>query len=113
MSQKSTPYDGFDEIHQVILYGISDNMASLVELGKYGAINKTNTATNGFYTIMFTKEAYTLQYNTTIDGQMITAGKLVVKAKYISFMQVDTHWYWNPNSQHHIITVPTHTIIHP
>ena len=30
LSQKSTPYEEFDEIHQFFLEGISDNMASLV-----------------------------------------------------------------------------------
>ena len=30
-SSKSTSSDTFDEIHQVVLDGISDNMASLVE----------------------------------------------------------------------------------
>ena len=35
---KSTSSDTFDEIHQVVLDGISDNMASLVESGKNGAI---------------------------------------------------------------------------
>ena len=29
-SQKSTPYDAFDEIHQIFLDGISDNIALLV-----------------------------------------------------------------------------------
>ena len=43
-------------------------MTSLVESGKYGAINTTDTANNGFYVIMFTSEAYTLQDYTTIDG---------------------------------------------
>ena len=52
LSQKSTPSDTFDEIHQVVLDGISDNMASLFESGKYGAINTTDTTTNGFYIIM-------------------------------------------------------------
>ena len=37
-----------DEIHQVVLDGISDNMESLVESGKYGAINTTDSSTNGF-----------------------------------------------------------------
>ena len=46
LSQKSTPYDVFDEIHQVVLYGISDNMASLVDSSKYGAINTTDTGTD-------------------------------------------------------------------
>ena len=43
---------------------------------------------------MFISEAYTIQDNTTIGGKIIAAGKLVVKAKYISYMQVDTNWYW-------------------
>ena len=28
-------------------------------------------------------------------------------------MQVDTNWYWNQQPKHHVITVPTRTIIHP
>ena len=69
MSQKSTPSDAFDKIHQFVLDGISDNKASLVEPGKYIAINTTYMRTNGFYVIMFTSDVYTLQDNTTIDGK--------------------------------------------
>ena len=54
LSQKSIPSDAFDEIHQVVIDGISDNIASLVESVKYGAINTTETTTNVFYVIMFT-----------------------------------------------------------
>ena len=61
LSPKSTSSETFDEIHQIVLDGISDNMASLVESGKYGAINTIDTSTNGFYVIMFTSGAYTLQ----------------------------------------------------
>ena len=74
LSQKSTPSESFDEIHQVVLDGISDNMASLVESVKYGYINTTDITTNGFYVIMFTTDAYTLHYNTTIDRQIINTG---------------------------------------
>ena len=88
-------------------------MASLIESGKYGAINTTDTSTNEFYVIMFTSGAYTLQENRTIDGQIITAGELVVKAKYLCYMQIDTNWYWNPHPKHHVLTVPTRTILHP
>ena len=28
-------------------------------------------------------------------------------------MQVDTGWYWNQQPKHHIITVPTSTILPP
>ena len=86
MSQKSTPSETFDEINQVVLDGISDNMASLVESGKYGAIKTTDTTTNEFYVIMFTSEAYTLKDNTTIDGKIITDGELVAKTQYLCYM---------------------------
>ena len=88
-------------------------MASLVESGKYISIKTTDTSTNGFYVIMFTSGAYTLQENTTIDGQIITAGELIVKAKYLCSVQVDTTWYCNQHPKHHVITVPTRTILYP
>ena len=77
----------------------------------YVAINKTNTATNAFYVIMFTSEAYKLQDNTTIYGQIITAGELVVKSQYLSSMIVDTNLYWNQHTQQHVTTVPTCKIL--
>ena len=88
-------------------------MSSLVESGKYRAIKTTDTSTNVFYVIMFTSGAYTFQENTTIDGQILIAGELVVNAKYLCSMQVDTNWYWNQQSKHDVITVSTRTIIHP
>ena len=113
MSHKSTPSDTFDEIHQVVLDGMSHNMASLVESRKHGAINTTDTTTNRFYVIMLTSESYTIQENTTIDRQNITAGELVVKAQYICSMKIDTNWYWNQQPKQYVITAPTRTIIHP
>ena len=74
MSPKPTSSYTFDEIHQVVIDGISDDMASLIESGKYGGINTTDTSTNGFYVIMFTSVTYTLQENTTIDGKIINSG---------------------------------------
>ena len=62
---------------------------------------------------MFTSEAYTLQDNRKIYEQIITAGKLVVKAQYLCSLQVDTNWYWDPHPQQKVITVPTLTILHP
>ena len=61
---KSIPFEVFDEIHQVVLDIISENMASLVQPGMYGAINIDDNTSNGFYVIQFISEAYTLQkYN--------------------------------------------------
>ena len=88
-------------------------MASLVESVKYGSINTTDTTTNGFYVVMFTSEAYTIQDSTTRDGKIITSGELLVKAQYLCSMQVDTNWYWNQHHKQNVITVPTRTILHP
>ena len=38
---------------------------------------------------------------------------MVVNAKYLCSMQVDTNWYWNQQSKHHVITVPTKKNLHP
>ena len=62
---------------------------------------------------MFTSGSYTIQENTTIDGQIVSAGELVVKAQYLCSMQVDTNWYWNQYPKQHVITLPKRTIIHP
>ena len=82
-------------------------MASLVESVKYGAINTTDTTTNGFYVIMFSSGAYTLKENKTIDVQIITAGELVMKSQYLCSMQVDINWYWNQEPKQHVTTVTT------
>ena len=62
---------------------------------------------------MFISGAYTLQESTTIDVNIITAGELVVKARYIFSLQVDTNWHWNQQPKQHVITVPTLTTLHP
>ena len=77
----------------MVLDRISENMASLVQSGMYGAINTADKTTNRFYVIQFISEAYKLQKNTTIDGQVIHAGELVFKAQYICSMQENINWY--------------------
>ena len=66
-------------------------MALLVESGKHGATNKTDTEKNGLYIIMFTSEVYTLQDNTTIYGQVITSGELIVRVQYLCSIKLDTN----------------------
>ena len=61
---------------------------------------------------MFTSGAYTLQDNTTIYGQILNAGELIVKAQYLCSIQVDTNWYWNQQLKQHVITVPTLIILY-
>ena len=51
-------------MHQVVIYGISENMASLVKTGKYGAINAEDTTTLGCYVVKYLSKPYTLQKTT-------------------------------------------------
>ena len=87
LTPKSTYFESFDEIHQVVLEDISDIMDSLFQYGKYVFINTSDTTTNGFYVINFVSESYTLHNNTKSDRKFISAGELVVKAQYIWSMQ--------------------------
>ena len=87
LSPKATLFEEFEEVHQVIIFVISDNMASLVQSVKYGAINTDYTTINGYNVIKFISEAYTLKNNTTIDRQIITAAELGFKAQYLCSME--------------------------
>ena len=78
-----TAFQECEEKHKVVIDGISDNMASLVQSGTYSDINTSGTSTNGYSVLKFISEAYRLQNNTTIDRENITAGELVVKAQYL------------------------------
>ena len=63
LSPKSKPFEAFKDIYQVFLDIIRDNMASLVQHDKYGAIETDDTTTNGYYVINLILEAYKLQNN--------------------------------------------------
>ena len=62
---------------------------------------------------MFRSEAYTLQDHTTIDGQILPSGELVVKAQYLCSIHLNTNWYLVQHTQQHVIKVPTRTILQP
>ena len=87
LTPKSTPFDAFDDLHQILLDRMSDNMASLFQSGKYSVINTYITTTNRFYVIKLISEAYTLQNNSKIDGNNISAGEFAVKSQYLFYMQ--------------------------
>ena len=99
MSQRSTYFDVFDEIHQVVLDEISDHMTSSVQSEKYVDINTSDTSKNGIYVMMFTSEAYTLKNSTTIYRQIITDGELVVNAQYLCSIQEITNRFLDQHPQ--------------
>ena len=55
LTPKSTYFEAFDEIHQVVLDRISYNMASLAQSSMYVSIHTDYTTTNGFYVIQLSQ----------------------------------------------------------
>ena len=74
-----TNYEDFDTVHNVVIDGISDNMAYLVQLGRYGAINAADTTTMGDYVIKYLFESYTLQEDQTTDRQVSKEVKFFIQ----------------------------------
>ena len=71
--------ENFYEANKVVIDGISDNMNSLVQFRKYGAINSADPTIMGYYVIKYLFETYTLQEDRNTDTQVRKAGELVVK----------------------------------
>ena len=59
-------------------------MAALVQTGKYGAINITNTSTVVYYVIKLLSEAYKLQEYTTCDRKICKSDELFFNAQYMN-----------------------------
>ena len=74
-------------MYKVVLDGISDNMALLVQPGKYVAMNTTCYTIMGYDVIKFVPEAWILQEYKTYNGKISTAYKLITKANNLSHMK--------------------------
>ena len=61
-------------------------MASLIQYGKYGTTNTTDTTTMGLYAIEFLSEAYNLQEDNAYNDKKSTSIELFFNAQYLSCM---------------------------
>ena len=61
-------------MNKVVLDGISYNMASIVQLRKYGAINAADPTTIGDYVIKHLSKPYTIQGDQTTYGKVSKVG---------------------------------------
>ena len=98
-TNKKTSSEDFYEVNKVVLDGISENMNSLLQLGKYSAISAVGKTTMGYYVIKYLSEPYQIQEDKTIYGQVIKAGELVFKSEYLSLMKSKTNRYWQQNGK--------------
>ena len=100
-------------MHKVVVYGISDNMASLAQLCKYGAINEADPITMGYYGIKYLSEPYTFQEDQTTAEKVSKEGETLVKDEYLSLMKPKTNWYWQQHGKNQSVIISTRTIVSP
>ena len=94
LTNKNTSNEDFDNIHKVFLDDISDNMTSLTNTGKYGAINKAYPTTMIYYVVKYMDEYFTLQEDITTDRQISKIGELALIYYYLRIMNYKTNCYW-------------------
>ena len=95
LPNKATTCEEFEEIHKVVLSGIIENNASFFQSYEYGTTSTTYPTKLGYYVVKYVSEAYILHDNTTCNGKISTAEKLVVRCQYIICMKAKTKWYWD------------------
>ena len=71
----------FDVVHKVVIYVISENMASLVKLGKYGTTNTADSTTMVYYVMKYLYEPCTLQEDQIIYVQVSKAYGIILKSE--------------------------------
>ena len=112
-SHKATMSEAFEEIHRVVIYDLCNNMALLVQSGKYGDTDTTYYITMGYYAIESFSETYTSKkiLNTWWINYYIWWTGFQSTICEIYEGQKKLHW----KQKHHqkCIVFPTRTIVHP
>ena len=74
LHNKYTLSDKFDLIHRVVLYGISDIMASLEDTGIYFEISTIDTSIMGYYVDKLIYISVNLQQDNRTDDKVFKSG---------------------------------------
>ena len=85
-TNKTTSREDSDAVHKLLPVIISENIAYLLKLGKYGAINARYPTTMGCCVIKYLSEPYTLQEDQAIYGKVSKESELVAKVEYFSIL---------------------------
>ena len=61
--------------------------------GKYGAIDTDDYSCHGYYIINFSSSPYKFQSDFSIDGQVISSGKMLCEGTYFFPININSHYY--------------------
>ena len=89
-----TDKECFEEIHKIHVQSIGNNMAELVEINCYGALNTNDSRADGFYVVKFAESPHMLQEEVEVNDKIIESGSLVCAAHYMSPAQKTLGGTW-------------------
>ena len=72
----------YENINQTVIHGNVVNISLIITKVKYGALDTDDSSCHGCYIIKFYSMPYTLQADLSIDGQVISSGKIVYEGTY-------------------------------
>ena len=86
---------------ELVLQGMTQAAADDIEYNTVGAFQTSDCYTHGYYIVLWTGNAYTLQekykchaFNPPV---IIPEGEIVCKAKFMTPMKKISHWYHETN----------------
>ena len=82
---------------ELVLQGMTQAAADEIEYNTMGSFKTSDNNTHGYYIVNWSGNAYPLQEKykcNAFDPQVIISeGELVCKAKFMTPMKKNTHWY--------------------
>ena len=85
--------EDYEHINRNILDGYVTNMSLIIMEVKYGDIDDDDYSCRSYYIIKFSSYPYTLQYDLSFDGQVISSGKMVYEGTSFFLINIYSHYY--------------------
>jgi len=90
---KDSDVDLNDEVHELVLEGITDRLETRVAVGGYGAVSTDDPESDGYYMLQWDSEPQTLENDVEIDGIQFHKGDKVVDGTYLNQVPRAKRWY--------------------
>jgi len=102
-----------EEARAEVLAGMKEQMAELIEDGKYGAFSTLDEDADGYYVVVWTSEPYTLQEDIDSDehGWKIKAGELVCDAEFHNKVPGASLWYTPTQGEERKVVVRVQQVV--
>ena len=87
------------------------NLSFIIMEVNHGYIDSEYSTFHGYHIIKFSSYLYTLQYNLSIDGQVISSGEMVCEGTFFSYQYQLSLFYFSKNNTITQLYCFSHTLI--